>query len=343
LVIVVRFRSRYSSLIRCPSEKCLHGIASDSCPSWICRTFLSSRRNWFVPASLDDFRLDYLTLFLGAPSSQSSGSTTLGGSSTTAPGGSTTVPGGSGPTSGSPQNSSVGAPGFKKKSNIGAIVGGVIGGLAIIFLIAAFTLYRWRRQNTTPASEPVNSGRARPPLSFVVEDPEKLTEPVGASGAAASPALQSLASMKREQAAAVYRYSDTHSAPDAVLQTKEGLHLSPGRASAGPTSDVSSSSSALPAPVGMKREQAATMPYHDAKADIWTPTNDGGRFAPAPGPSSGQRMPSPPPPGARVPSPPAPTAPDPVLLELQSLREEVRRLAAAREVPEAPPSYHYGD
>jgi len=205
----------------------------------------------------------------------------------------------------------------------------VVGGPALILLIAAFSLFRWRRQNKADAA----SGRNNPtpaPFPFVVEEPEKVDEPADIltdsppSPSPASPALQS---------AAVRHYGDMHTVPDVIAQTQQGLRLSPQRG-AGSTSNVSSSSSVPAALVDMKREQAAAVPHYGdnhTAPDSVTRTDAGVQLVPGR------------PPGAQAPNPPAAATSDPVLQELQSLRKEVRRLTAERR-SDAPPSYDgHGD
>jgi hypothetical protein len=183
-------------------------------------------------------------------------------------------------------------------------VGGVIGGLALILLLTALFLYRWRQQNKTPAVDAV-------PRSFGVEDNQKSTS---------SPSTRFLSSMNREQAATVH-----HTTPDAFVQSQEGLQQLPGR---------TSPSRAAPTLVETKREQELAMPHsgdNHAAADSVPSTEAGVKLAP----------------WTRAPSPPTPTVTDPVLLELQSLREEMtrmRQLVDERGPSEAPPSYdHHGD
>ncbi|KAJ7263935.1 hypothetical protein C8J57DRAFT_1512747 [Mycena rebaudengoi] len=114
----------------------------------------------------------------------------------------------------------------KKKPHVGAIVGGVVGGIAIAAFLAGlfFLLSRQRQRDRRQhsADQPQPSPPTRAPLSFVVDNPNN-------DEFAAPPSLP-LADMKRvQQAAAVRYYGDTHVVPDVVTHTAGGLQLAPGQ------------------------------------------------------------------------------------------------------------------
>ncbi|KAJ7230114.1 aspartic peptidase domain-containing protein [Mycena pura] len=222
----------------------------------------------------------------------------------------------------------------KKKSHTGAIAGAVVGGLVALALIAGILSFCMRRK---PAYVSVSNAppapRAPPPLSFVAD--HNAPSP-GPSMVARSPQLpftatstttgpSSLADMKRAQAQAVPHYGDTHSAPDSIVQTPEGLHLAPGRAPA--------SASAWQAGVSHIASPVSTV-FSSRTSASAVPSMQGGADA--------QVLP----PGARAPSAPSASlaTTDPVILqELQSLRAEVHRLQFVAEGANiAPPSYHHG-
>ncbi|KAJ6549896.1 hypothetical protein B0H19DRAFT_1264782 [Mycena capillaripes] len=136
-----------------------------------------------------------------------------------------------------PSRSSSAGPseGFRKKPNVGAIVGGLISGIAIIILITAFFLHRWRQRNRTSILESGLASTNPPalPISFIVNgEQEKSAQSSSTSNRDSSSLVPLLVpphliSLKREQATA-------------------GLHLSPGRVpqtgGAGSVSSVLSSS-----------------------------------------------------------------------------------------------------
>ncbi|KAF7373902.1 hypothetical protein MSAN_00602600 [Mycena sanguinolenta] len=213
---------------------------------------------------------------------------------------------------GNPQSTSGGASdGTRRKSNVGAIVGGLVGGIITIILIAAFFLHRWRQRARTrslfengPTASTYPPG---PPPSFVLNAEQ--SQESSQSGGSSSMVPPHLVAMKREQAAAVHRYEDVHTAPDILVQTGEGLHLSPGHVSrtghAAPVSGTLSSSEAQAVPISYSRDASS--------AALSANTRVLGS------------------------APDMAAIPGTVLLELQSLREEVRRLAAQQ----TPPSYDY--
>ncbi|KAJ7265169.1 aspartic peptidase domain-containing protein [Mycena rebaudengoi] len=138
-----------------------------------------------------------------------------------------------------------------KKSGVGAIVGGAIGGIAVVLLVLAFLLYHRRRQNGTSDSVPTTVANKPPPapLSFVVdkEEPGPIATSSPNSPSSRRPRPQSsLSTMKRNQTAAVHRYGDRHTADDFLLQTEQGLQLSPGSVSSTTSSATSPNNSLRP-------------------------------------------------------------------------------------------------
>ncbi|KAJ6573117.1 aspartic peptidase domain-containing protein [Mycena vulgaris] len=301
------------------ASQCIGGIfdlgsgGSDTSPGWVfgiafLKNVYTVLRN--TPSSIGFAQLSTVAGGTGTPnpvpsssgSSTSTRTSTGGGSSTsTDSGGSTSTP-----TDGPAAKS-------KKKSKIGPIIGGVIGGVAIVLLIAGFFLYRWRRNKTRPSEDPStgSNSAARAPLSFVVDDPEKVVEPdiePGPSSPTTSPARRSVTTMKRAQAAALPHFSDIHTVPDTILHTPQGLQLLPGRESQSSNDHASSSHPS---------QKVASIPVHGERRVADTPPS---------------------------PSPPAAGPVDSSMWEeLQSLRAEVRRLAAEQTRPDAPPSYDHGD
>ncbi|KAF7358221.1 Acid protease [Mycena venus] len=290
---------------------CLGGIfaltpASSSSPAWIFgATFLKNVYTVFRqnPASVGFAELSTLAGGTGTPSSQSSGSASAPVS------GSSSTSSIHSQNPGNPQDTPSGSP--KKKSNTGIIIGGVVGGLGVIGLVVAFFIFRRRRQKTTRTEEKQHSSNLQStPFSLVVDDPTKLDQSAG---------------------------SPAHGLPTSPVAAQTQLspvRRSHGTSTASASNDASLSSSTPPTLMSMKRAQAAAMPrYGDTHTapDSVTRTDTGLQLTPGR------------PAGAQAPSSPAATTPDPVLQELQSLREEVRRLVAERH-SEAPPSYdHHGD
>ncbi|KAK7002213.1 acid protease [Favolaschia claudopus] len=295
---------------------------SSGSPSWIFGiAFLKNVYTVFRlnPASVGFAELSTLAGGTGTPSASNSahpGSSTSGSASQT----SDNPP----PSASSPPLSSEG-----KKTNVGAIAGGVVGGLGFLVLavVIAFLFFRHRRRRRDPKPDSTGAETrqiARAPLSFVVDG----DSPQGYSASQPTQPLRSVSTMKREQDAARYHYADAHTTPDAFLQTQEGLQLSPGRAATAAV--ITPPSSPPPAIAGMKHQQAAAIPHY---GDTYLQDDSLARTAEGVHLSPGWPL------GAQAPTPPA-TTPDPVLQELQSLREEVRRLVAERRSEaEAPPGY----
>ncbi|KAF8194778.1 aspartic peptidase domain-containing protein [Mycena galopus ATCC 62051] len=129
--------------------------------------------------------------------------------SPTSTGGSTTISGGqtqSGAVSAQPE----------PKPHIGAIVGAVIGGLAVLILVAVFVFFRARRR----------SGQRTAITPFVVDEQDNGTqtnEILGLSLPSSTSVVRSLSTMKRERSAARSRYRGIHTAPDGTGQTSQGL------------------------------------------------------------------------------------------------------------------------
>ncbi|KAJ6545429.1 hypothetical protein B0H19DRAFT_1167667 [Mycena capillaripes] len=149
------------------------------------------------------------------------------------------------------------------------------------------------------------------------------------------PALESFSSMnlKRAQEAALPHYGDVHTAPDVLVQTRKGLQLLPGRApssqSASPRYNSNHTAqngvTRVGGPVQFARTWHGTSATGESIPTIPKKSTKLIRRKKAQGPLPVRPLPV--------------TAQDPVLLELQSLREEVRRLAAERERPDTPPHY----
>ncbi|KAJ7119369.1 aspartic peptidase domain-containing protein [Mycena crocata] len=315
------------------SGQCIGGIiplqtaTGTGSPAWIIgTTFLKNVYSVFRqnPAAIGFAQLSTLAGGAGTPNDSTQGPSSAGAPSLTG------TADGSGPTTtgdGTPNS----PPSSHGKSKVGPIVGGVIGGLALIgFAILALLLYRRRRQRNSnihseePAAIP--TAATRTPLSFVVDDPEKAAEPSTTSHPSSPPPLRSISTMKREQNAAVHHYGDAHTTPDVLLRTQKGLYLLPGSASR-PDARRSgaSSSTSTPPPLATQSEQETSAAQTSQTEERLKSSS----------PLSAR------PPGAASPDfPSAAGATDPAILEeLQSLRDEVRRLAAQQEGSSAPPSY----
>ncbi|KAJ7658532.1 aspartic peptidase domain-containing protein [Mycena rosella] len=248
-----------------------------------------------------------------------------------------------------------GSPKTKKKSNLGAIVGGVMGGVALIILIAVLFFNRWRRQNKIHASHADSASNKFPAEALHFLHKQDTMSVSAATPSSANPSLpsspfplHSVSDLELVQVATVHRHGDTYTASDVVVQTQRGLQLTPGRApihndhvgSGIPSSSTSlvpfssvekqevpaagHGSLSYPFPLhshslsDMKRAQVAAVQRYGAIHTAQTQLPLGAR-------------------------PPAVASSDPAVLEeLQSLREEVRRLAAEREPTDTPPSSHHG-
>ncbi|KAK7002214.1 acid protease [Favolaschia claudopus] len=213
---------------------------------------------------------------------------------------SSNLPSGSRGSGNSPTSGMEPSPSSKKKINAGAIAGGVIGGLALIALLVAFLLFRRRRSRNS------SMGNGSFPQQPSRAPLSFVVDPVPEMSNSSRVAVQSPQRSERQ-----FPMSEPS------------------------VSSSSPSSSSPPGPslafVGMKRQQAAAIPHYGdtyAQEDSLVQTRDGTRLSPG--------RPS----GAQAPSPPALSRPDPVLQELQSLREAVRRLEVEHgSQGEAPPSY----
>ncbi|KAF8206597.1 hypothetical protein K438DRAFT_1816137 [Mycena galopus ATCC 62051] len=169
-----------------------------------------------------------------------------------------------------------------------------------------------------------------------VETSEGLQLSLEGSWQSSPPAPESSSSMnlKRGQEAALTHYGDVHTAPDVMVQTRNGLQLLPGRA---PSSQ--SASPRYPAYISNRATQDGVTRVGGAVQFVrgWRGTSAAGEAIPAI-PKKLIKLPRREKAQGPLKSLPA-TAQDSVLLELQSLREEVRRLAAEREHPDTPPNY----
>ncbi|KAJ7645961.1 aspartic peptidase domain-containing protein [Mycena polygramma] len=237
---------------------------------------------------------------LSAPTGPAPSSTLLSTASSTSSSSSST----------SPSPSSAGM--IKSKSHAGAIAGGVVGALIVIGLLAGFYLmYRGRRrqQNIAQTKDPVVASRGDlEPFSFVIGDGERETSEIAAPSMCIIPE-RSLSTMKREQNAAIVHYGDTHFVPDSLVQTADGLQLTPGRESTYWPSSTQLSRGASPglSPPSTPMENRSSLP-------------PGARASNASSYGSSTEDPE-------------------IMQELRSLRAEVQRLQVVAERSEAPPSY----
>ncbi|KAJ7604840.1 aspartic peptidase domain-containing protein [Roridomyces roridus] len=130
----------------------------------------------------------------------------------------------------------------KSKSNVGAIAGGVIAGVAvIILLIVGFILYRRRRQRRTTA--PGERGERDFTVSAFPSDMESSAPPLSSLGG--SPVVTSpVLSPKR---AGIQNQPYGRLASDNYVMTQKGLRLSPGTSPA--SSSVTSASAVSPSEI----------------------------------------------------------------------------------------------
>ncbi|KAJ7288719.1 hypothetical protein C8J57DRAFT_1281068, partial [Mycena rebaudengoi] len=172
-----------------------------------------------VPPSVGFAELSTLAGGTGMPNSTGGFNTTTPGSPT--PTGSSTI------SSGGPTQSSAVPPRPKPKPHTGAIVGGVIGGLAMFMLVAVFVFYRSRRRSSkqrTASSPDSPITTPHPPLSFVIDEQDQVTQTntiPGPSLPPTTPVVRSPFITKREQTAALSRYGDIHTAPHGISQTSQ--------------------------------------------------------------------------------------------------------------------------
>ncbi|KAF8182377.1 hypothetical protein K438DRAFT_1767301 [Mycena galopus ATCC 62051] len=150
----------------------------------------------------------FLIRFITTGTPNPSGTSGIPGSPTPT-GGPTTISGGptqSGAVSAQPE----------PKPHTGAIVGAVIGGLAVLILVAAFVFYRARRRSEQRTAI----------TPFVVDEQDNGTqtnEILGLSLPSSTSVVRSLSTMKRERSAARSRYRGIHTAPDGTGQPSQGL------------------------------------------------------------------------------------------------------------------------
>ncbi|KAJ7235669.1 aspartic peptidase domain-containing protein [Mycena rebaudengoi] len=168
-----------------------------------------------VPPSVGFAELSTLAGGTGMPNS-------TGGSNT----GSPTPTGSSTTSSGGPTQSSAVPPHPKPKTHTGAIVSGVIGGLAMFMLVAVFVFYRSRRRSKqrTASSPDAPITTPHPLLSFVIDEQDQVTQTntiPGPSLPPTTPVVRSPFITKREQIAAPSRYGDIHTAPHGISQTSQ--------------------------------------------------------------------------------------------------------------------------